>query len=102
MSPAGTTHYLYDLAGHLLVEAEDTGQTLRDYVWLGDMPLAVVSDVNTGSPNLYYVHADQIDTPVVMTDDSKNVVWSALFLPFGTVESITGSATNNMRFPGHT
>jgi RHS repeat-associated protein len=100
MSPAGTTHYLYDLAGHLLVEADDTGQTLREYVWLGDMPLAVVSDVNTGSPNLYYVHADQIDTPVMMTDDAKNVVWNALFLPFGSVESITGSATNNLRFPG--
>jgi RHS repeat-associated protein len=60
----------------------------------------VRSDVNTGSPNLYYVHADQIDTPVMMTDDAKNVVWDALFLPFGTVESITGSATNNLRFPG--
>jgi RHS repeat-associated protein len=64
------------------------------------MPLAVVSDVNTGSPNLYFVHADQIDTPIMMTDDTKAVVWNALFLPFGSVESITGSATNNMRFPG--
>ena len=64
MTPAGTTHYLYDLAGHLLVEADDTGQTLREYVWLDDMPLAVVSDVNTASPNLYYVHADHLDTPV--------------------------------------
>jgi len=51
MTPAGTTHYLYDLSGHLLVEAGDTGQTLREYIWLDDMPLAVVSDVNTGSPN---------------------------------------------------
>jgi uncharacterized protein RhaS with RHS repeats len=80
MTPAGTTHYLYDLAGHLLVEADDTGQTLREYVWLDDMPLAVVSDVNTSSPNLYYVHADQIDTPVQITDGSKTVVWDALFI----------------------
>jgi len=29
MTPAGTTHYLYDLAGRLLAEADDTGQTLR-------------------------------------------------------------------------
>jgi RHS repeat-associated protein len=56
--------------------------------------------VNTGSPNLYYVHADQIDTPVRMTDDSKSVGWDAFFLPFGAVESISGSATNNLRFPG--
>jgi RHS repeat-associated protein len=100
MTPAGTTHYLYDRAGRLLVEADDTGQTLREYVWLDDMPLAVVSDVNTMSPNLYFVHADHLDTPVRMTDVSKNVVWDAYFLPFGTAESITGSASNNMRFPG--
>jgi RHS repeat-associated protein len=100
MTPAGTTHYLYDRSGHLLVEADDTGQTLREYVWLEDMPLAVVSDVNSGSPNLYYVHGDQIDTPVRMTDGSKSVVWDAFFLPFGTIELISGSATNNLRFPG--
>jgi YD repeat-containing protein len=100
MTPAGTTHYLYDRSGHLLVEADDSGQTLREYVWLDDMPLAVVSDVDTGSPNLYYVHADQIGTPVRMTDASKNVVWDAFYLPFGAVQSIAGSATNNLRFPG--
>ena len=86
--------------GDLLVEADDTGQTLREYVWLDDMPLAVVSDVNTASPNLYFVHADHLDTPVRMTDGSKSVVWDAYFLPFGSVESITGSASNNLRFPG--
>ena len=100
MTPAGTTHYLYDRTGHLLVEADDTGQTLREYVWLDDMPLAVVSDVNTMSPNLYFVHADHLDTPVRMTDGSKAVVWDAYFLAFGTVASITGSASNNLRFPG--
>ena len=99
MSPAGTTHYLYDLSGRLLVEADDTGQTLREYVWLDDMPLAVVSDVNTISPNLYYVHADQINTPIRITDGSKAVVWDAFFLPFGAVESISGSAAT-LRFPG--
>jgi RHS repeat-associated protein len=100
MTPAGTTHYLYDRAGRLIVEADNTGQTLREYVWLDDMPLAVVSDINTSSPNLYYVHADHLNTPVRMTDGSKAVVWDAFFLPFGTVESITGSASNNLRFPG--
>ena len=100
MTPAGTTHYLYDLAGHLLVEADDTGQTLREYVWLDDMPLAVVADVDTMSPNLYFVHADHLNTPVRMTDNSKSVVWDAFFLAFGTVELITGSASNNLRFPG--
>jgi len=100
MSPAGTTHYLYDLSGRLLVEADNTGQTLREYIWIDDLPLAVVSDANSGSPNLYYVHADQLNRPIKMTDASKNVVWDAVYMPFGSVLSITGTATNNMRFPG--
>jgi RHS repeat-associated protein len=100
MSPAGTTHYLYDLKGHLLVEADSTGQTLREYVWIDDLPLAVVSDVNTVSPNLYYVHADQVNRPLKMTDGSEAVVWNATYRPFGEIVSITGPASNNLRFPG--
>jgi RHS repeat-associated protein len=100
MTPAGTTHYVYDLAGRLIAEASDTGATLREYVWLDDLPLAVVADVDTASPNLYFVHADQLDRPVKMTDGSKAVVWDAVYRPFGEAHAITGSAANNLRFPG--
>src|SRR4051794_11729441 len=44
-SPSATTHYLYDIDGRLLVEADGSGQTLREYVWLDDMPLAVVAEI---------------------------------------------------------
>jgi RHS repeat-associated protein len=97
---AGTTHYVYDLAGHLIAEASDTGATVREYVWLDDTPLAVVADVDTASPSLYFVHADRLNRPFMMTDGAKNVVWSATYWPFGEVASITGSASNNLRFPG--
>jgi RHS repeat-associated protein len=100
MTPAGTTHYVYDRAGHLIAEADDTGATLREYVWLDDMPLAVVADVDTATPHLYYVHVDHLNRPIVMTDASKTVVWNAVYRPFGEAVSITGSATNNLRFPG--
>ena len=100
MAPAGATHYLYDLSGRLLVEADNTGATLREYIWIDDLPLAVVSDVNSGNPNLYYVHGDQLNRPIKMTDASKAVVWDAVYLPFGAVLSITGPAANNLRFPG--
>jgi RHS repeat-associated protein len=69
-------------------------------VWLDDMPLAVVADVDTASPQLWFVHADHLDRPVKMTDGSKAVVWDAVYRPFGEAQSITGSATNNLRFPG--
>jgi RHS repeat-associated protein len=99
-TPSGTTHYVYDLAGHLISESIDTGTTLREYIWLDGLPLAVVADVDTLSPNLYFVHADHLDRPLKMTDGSQAIVWDAIYRPFGEVQSITGTASNNLRFPG--
>lgn len=46
MTPAATTHYIYDRAGRLLVEASSTGTTQREYVWIDDTPLALFADLN--------------------------------------------------------
>jgi RHS repeat-associated protein len=100
MTPAGTTQYVYDLAGHLIAEADSSGNTLTEYAWLNDMPLALVANVDTSSPSLYFVHPDHLNRPIRMTDTSESVVWDAVYNPFGDVYSITGSASNNMRFPG--
>jgi RHS repeat-associated protein len=99
MTPAGTTHYVYDLAGRLIAEATGAGTTVREYIWLDDMPLAVVADVDT-TPNLYFVLADHLDRPLKMTDATQAIVWDALYRPFGEVHAITGTASNNLRFPG--
>ena len=98
-APSGTTQYVYDLAGHLLAESDGNGNTLTEYVWLDDMPLAVVANVNTG-PNLYFVHVDHLNRPIMMTDVNKTLVWRADYNPFGDTYSIGGLATNNLRFPG--
>jgi RHS repeat-associated protein len=100
MTPAGATHYIQDLQGLLIVEATDTGTMLREYVWLDDIPLAVFADLDTASPQLYYVHPDHLNRPLRMTDGTQAVVWDAVYRPFGEVHSITGSATLNLRFPG--
>jgi YD repeat-containing protein len=68
MTPVGTTHYVYDLAGQLIAEATDAGSTVREYGWLDDMPLTVVADIDALSPNLYFVHTDHLDCPLKMTD----------------------------------
>jgi RHS repeat-associated protein len=96
---SGITQYVYDQAGHLLAESDDSGNTLTEYVWLDDMPIALVANVST-SPSLYYVHVDHLDRPIMMTDANKSIVWQADYNPFGGVYSITGSAINNLRFPG--
>lgn len=34
--------YVYDLAGHLLAELDASGQAMREYIWLGDLPVGVL------------------------------------------------------------
>jgi RHS repeat-associated protein len=96
---SGITQFVYDQAGHLLAESDDSGNTLTEYVWLDDMPIALVANVNI-NPSLYYVHVDHLDRPIMMTDANKSIVWQASYNPFGDANSITGPATNNLRFPG--
>jgi RHS repeat-associated protein len=49
---------------------------------------------------LWYVHVDHLNRPVKMTNTAKAAVWDAVFLPWGGVHAITGSATLDARFPG--
>ena len=44
-----TTHFLYGLKGQLLEEATGAGTPVRDYIYLGDMLLAMV-DVEEAPP----------------------------------------------------
>lgn len=101
VTPAGTTHFAYDLAGRVLVEANSAnGATVREYIWFDAMPLAIVTDVDTATPQFLHVHADHLDRPIMLTDGSRANVWEAVYRPFGEVHAVTGSATQNLRFPG--
>ena len=97
---SATTHYHYDRDGRLIAESDGTGAAIREYLYLGDLPLAVVDHTGVGSAALYHVHADHLGTPRVMTDGTKAVVWDAVFKPFGEVASLSGTAVNDNRFPG--
>ena len=58
VTPTSTTIlYAYDTNNHIIAELNSSGQTLREYIWLNDMPVAVVDNVNT-SPVVYYVQVD--------------------------------------------
>lgn len=52
------------------------------------------------APGIHYVHTDHLGSPQKMTDANQTIVWDAVFTPFGQMHSITGTATNNQRFPG--
>jgi RHS repeat-associated protein len=108
-APLGTVHYIHDLDGHVIAEADAaTGAIIRDYVWLPandnqnpvDLPLAIVSDVGTAAPRLLAVHTDHLGRPTRLTDSVRSTVWSASWTPWGEPHSLSGGETLNLRFPG--
>ncbi|MHA6897301.1 RHS repeat-associated core domain-containing protein, partial [Ralstonia pseudosolanacearum] len=99
--PTGATRYVYDEAGHLLGEYDQSGNALQETVYLGDTPIATVKNGTA-----YYVYADQIDTPRVITDTNNLMVWRwdqadpfGVALPDENPTSL-GAFKYNLRFPG--
>ncbi len=90
---------------HLGMYTMSPGQNHRVEVY-GALEGETVADairfVSSGvsAPGISYVHADHLGSPQKMTDSAKTVVWDAVYTPFGQVHSITGTGTNNQRFPG--
>jgi RHS repeat-associated protein len=116
MTPSGTTHFIHDLAGNVIAEADGAAAvatTVREYIYLPeteiaptyqsraqvDRPLAVVNAVNT-TPVTWYVHVDHLNRPIKMTDAAKASVWDAVWQPWGNAHTITGTAVLDARFPG--
>jgi RHS repeat-associated protein len=95
------THYIFDEQGHLLAEHDGaTGAVLREYVWLDDMPVAMIDSTGT-SPATYFIHTGQIEEPLVMTDAGQNKVWDAYVEPYGTATVFgSPSAGLDLRLPG--
>lgn len=103
-----TVVYFYDTEGHLLGEYDSTGAAIREYVWLGNTPVAVFMPdpaSATNPPLIYYIHTDHLNTPRVVVDKNNQVRWRWMSEPFGvnvpeTNPSGLGEFTFNLRFPG--
>ncbi len=112
--PTGTHLYTYDEGGRLIGEYDftTTPRVRQETVYLGDTPVAVLTQTVSGSPAVFttvvnYVYADHIDTPRVITQASDNRMrwrWDQAD-PFGTSApnqnpASIGTFTYNPRFPG--
>ena len=110
------TQFVSDRFGHLLAEANGSGSAQKEYIWLDDVPVAVVDD-SGASPVLYFIHSDQLGTPQKITSASAVVVWDGTFDPFGNAQFVSGAgiwntstwgnfiwgadlSLTNLRFPG--
>ena len=99
---AGTVLVVYDEAGHILGEYSSTGTLVQETVWMGDIPVATVRP----SGVVYYVHADHLNAPRMVTQPSTNkIAWRWDTDPFGTVApnqnpQSLGTFVYNLRYPG--
>jgi RHS repeat-associated protein len=90
-----TRVFHYDLRGHMIAESDGAGQTIAEYVYLGDNLLSMIRQGNT-----HYFHNNNLGTPQVLTDVSGNVVWKALYNPFGMAQITVQTVENPFRLPG--
>lgn len=106
---ASTVLFAYDQAGQLLGEYDNTGNALREYIWLEDTPVALFTpdpaNPVANPPVAYFIQADHLNTPRVVLSKSNQVRWRWLAEPFGTTApetnpSALGAFTQNLRFPG--
>ncbi len=99
--------FVYDNMGHLLGEYTYSGEAVREYVWLGDTPVAVFTPGTQAGdpPRVYFIHADHLDTPRVVLDQAGGVRWRWHADPFGVYAADENPAglgmfTMPLRFPG--
>jgi len=62
---------VYGEQGELLGEYDQSGAAIREYVWLGNIPIAMFlpDPANpTGEPLVYFIHTDHLNAPRIVVD----------------------------------
>ncbi len=97
--PSGQYGYFYDQDGHLIAEHDPvTGAVIREYVWLDDIPVAVIEAGVT--PTISYIHPDHLNRPIALTDATGALVNETTWVAFGGIHVIAGTVDLDLRFPG--
>jgi RHS repeat-associated protein len=102
----GVTIYVYDELGHLIGEYGNSGQLIEETVWMEDVPVATLRPNGSGGISVYYVHADHLNAPILVTRSSDNaIMWRWDRDPFGSSApnqnpSSLGTFAYNLRLPG--
>lgn len=94
-----TQRFIYDENSQI---AGEYGAASRSYVWLGNLPVALV-DTSGGVSSVSYVHADGLNTPRAIADAGGAVVWQWPFQgnPFGEQQPASPAGyAFNLRFSG--
>jgi RHS repeat-associated protein len=103
ITPNEGLRYQYNENSQLLIEYG--GQTEKDYIWLDDLPVAVIDTHATDQSlsTVSYVHADGLNTPRAVANEDGDTIWawSSINNPFGEQQpTSTVGYVYNLRFPG--
>ena len=107
VTPANSRQYVYDSAGHLLGEYTLAGVAVKEYVWLDDTLVAILS--NFDGSTYHYVETDHLGTPRAVVHPTENTIlwrWDLTptafgeHLPNGNPDGDSFTYTLNLRYPG--
>ncbi len=92
------TYYIYSHDGTLLAEYDHNGNCVRDYIYTGNR---LIAEYKPQTNTYYYYMSDQINTTRIITDGNGNVVYSALYGPYGDVQKVwTNTYDPKLKFSG--
>jgi RHS repeat-associated protein len=107
VSAANSRQYVYDEAGHLLGEYTTAGVRVKEYVWLDDTLVAVLSTFDAST--YQYVETDHLGTPRAVVHPIKSTIawrWDinntafGEHLPNGNPDGDSLTYALNLRYPG--
>ncbi len=91
--PLGTSRFVYGAQTQML--AELTGGVWTSYIWIGDQPIGMLR-----SNALYFLHNDHLGRPEVVTNSSKQPVWTAANYAFDRAVLTNSIGGLNLGLPG--
>jgi RHS repeat-associated protein len=95
-TPSQKTYYIYTTTGQLSAEIDpETGELMRQYVYLHGAPIAYIDKIGS-TEEVFGIHNDHLGTPILLTNNNREIVWKNEPTPFGLARNIRF----NLRFPG--
>jgi RHS repeat-associated protein len=106
---SATVRFVYDEAGRLVGEYDGSLVPIQEYVYLNELPVAVVRPAGANDFSIYQLYADQLGTPRSVIDPTRNLeVWrwgltGSAFGDHAADNDPDGDGVGfllNLRFPG--
>jgi RHS repeat-associated protein len=94
ITSSAQTHYFYDEDGNVVMELNQSGAVVKDYIYMGGQHIAEIYNGRT-----YLIHTDHLGSTRTATDYAGNVPDFMDYMPFG--EQIAGGSFTTHKFTGY-